>query len=287
MTNDIIISYNDDGNHLTTKIDFLSENLNYPLTVYFTSTNILIWETTIKISNSWCLLPNSRNVDIRIIDNNGDLILNKMWLFNSKSDTCEIEFIKWCQNFYHINGYKPNGVVIGAHTGVSGEWAESYKQNLIGNTLLIEPNLKPFDKLVSNYQHDNRFKFKKIVVSESDDFVDFYTDENSESESSSLIKDNLLKNVTSSISHKIKSTSPNNILDNFDSDWLHIDAEGYDAKILLMINDKHLNNLKFIIWEHIHLNDEIKLKLKEKLELFGFKVMVGLEYNSFAIKLKI
>ena len=45
-------------------------------------------------------------------------------------------------------------------------------------------------------------------------------------------------------------------------------------------------NLKFIIWEHIHLNDEIKLKLKEKLELFGFKVMVGLEYNSFAIKLK-
>ena len=56
-------------------------------------------------------------------DNNGDLILNKMWLFNSKSDTCEIEFINWCQNFYLINGYKPNGVVIGAHTGISGEWA--------------------------------------------------------------------------------------------------------------------------------------------------------------------
>jgi FkbM family methyltransferase len=284
MTNDIIISYNDDGNHLTTKIDFLSENLNYPLTVYFTSTNILIWETTIKISNSWCLLPNGRNVDIRIIDNNGDLILNKMWLFNSKSDTCEIEFIKWCQNFYHINGYKPNGVVIGAHTGNSGEWVESYKQNLIGNTLLIEPNFKPFDKLVSNYQHDNRFSFKKIVVSESDDFVDFYTDENSESESSSLIKNNLLKNTNSSICHKIKSVTPNNLFTNFTTDWLHIDAEGYDAKILLMINDVYLHKLKFIIWEHIHLDDDIKIKLKEKLEFFNFKVIIGLDYNTFAIK---
>jgi hypothetical protein len=124
------------------------------------------------------------------------------------------------------------------------------------------------------------------VVSESDDFVNFYTDENLESESSSLIKDNLLKNVTSSVSYKIKSVSPNNILNNFTSDWLHIDAEGYDAKILLMINDDHLKNLKFIIWEHIHLDDEIGLKLKEKLELFDFKVTIGLEYNSFAVKIK-
>jgi hypothetical protein len=67
---------------------------------------------------------------------------------------------------------------------------------------------------------------------------------------------------------------------------LHIDAEGYDAKILLMINDDHLKNLKFIIWEHIHLDDEIGLKLKEKLELFDFKVTIGLEYNSFAVKIK-
>ena len=98
-------------------------------------------------------------------------------------------------------------------------------------------------------------------------------------------KDNLLKNVTSSVSYKIKSVSPNNILNNFISDWLHIDAEGYDAKILLMVKDEHLKNLKFIIWEHIHLDDEIRLKLKEKLELFGFKVTIGLEYNSFAVKI--
>jgi FkbM family methyltransferase len=285
MTNDIIVSYDENSNSLTTKVEFLSQNLKYPLTVYFTTNNIIVWKTTINSENTWCSLPNGRNVDIRIIDSNGDLILNKMWLFNSKSDICEIEFVKWCQDFYFKNGYKPSGVVIGAHNGTSGEWVESYKQNLISNTLLIEPNLKPFNKLVSNYQHDNRFKFKNIVVSEFDDFVDFYTDENLDSESSSLIKNNLLKNNSTSISNKVKSVSPNNILNNFTCDWLHIDTEGYDAKILLMINDEHLNKLKFIIWEHIHLDDEIKLKLKEKLELFGFKITVGLEYNSFAVKL--
>ena len=72
---------------------------------------------------------------------------------------------------------------------------------------------------------------------------------------------------------------------NFPPDWLHIDAEGYDGKILLMIDDEYLHKLKFIIWEHIHLDDETKIKLKQRLELFNFKTTIGLEYNSFAVKI--
>jgi FkbM family methyltransferase len=284
MNDNIIISYDENSNNLTTKIDFLSENLNYPLTVYFTSKNNIIWNTSIEISNTWCLLPNSRGLDVRIIDVNGDIIFNKPWSLNSKSDICEIEFIKWCQDFYFNYGYKPNGVVIGSHNGSTGEWVESYKQNLIGNTLLIEPNVIPFNQLVSTYQHDTKFKFKNVVVSESNDFVNFYTDKNSESESSSLILNNLLKNTEQYLSQKIKSVNPNTLFINFTPDWLHIDAEGYDAKILLLINENYLDKLKFIIWEHIHLDDEVKIKLKEKLELFNFTVTVGLDYNTFAIK---
>ena len=150
--------------------------------------------------------------------------------------------------------------------------------------LLVEPNIKPFNQLVSNYQHDNKFTFKNVVISEYDRFVDFFTDVNSDSESSSLILDNLLKNEKTSVSNKIKSLTPNNLVTNFTPDWLHIDAEGYDAKILLLIDDGHLHKLKFIIWEHIHLDDEIKRELKEKLESFNFTVIVGLDYNTFAIK---
>jgi hypothetical protein len=128
------------------------------------------------------------------------------------------------------------------------------------------------------------FKFKKVVVSESDDYVDFYTNENFDSESSSLIKNNLLKNSEISINSKVKSISPNVLLNNFSCDWLHIDAEGYDAKIILMIDDTHLSKIKFIIWEHIHLDEETKLQLKEKLILMNFKVNVGFNYNTYAIK---
>lgn len=284
MENSIIISYNEIGNNLETKIDFLEENLNYPLSVYFATKNIIVWETTIKTPRVWCSFPYSRNLDIRIIDSNGDLILNKIWTFNSKSDICEIEFIKWCRNFYFVEGYKPNGVVIGSHNGSTGEWVESYKQDLIGDVLLVEPSIKPFNQLVSNYQHDNKFIFKNVVISEYNGFVDFFTDVNSDSESSSLILDNLLKNEKTSISNKIRSLTPNNLFTNFTPDWLHVDAEGYDAKILLLIDDEHLHKLKFIIWEHIHLDDEIKRELKEKLESFNFTVIVGLDYNTFAIK---
>jgi FkbM family methyltransferase len=253
--------------------------------VYFATKNIIVWETIIETPNTWCCLPYSRNLDVRVIDNNGDLILNKMWSFNSKSDICEIEFIKWCQNFYFVNGYKPNGVVIGSHNGTTGEWVESYKQSLIGDVLLVEPNIKPFNQLVSNYQHDSKFTFKNVAISEHDGFINFFTDGNSDSESSSLILDNLLKNTNSSICHKIRSVTPDNLFIDFTPDWLHVDAEGYDAKILLMINDDYLHKLKFIIWEHIHLDSEIKIKLKEKLELFNFKVIVGLDYNTFATKI--
>jgi FkbM family methyltransferase len=284
MKDSIIISYEEIGNNLETRIDFLDEDLNYPLNVYFATKNTIVWETIIGSSEIWCSLPYSRNLDIRIIDSNGNLILNKIWTFNSKSDICEIGFIEWCRDFYFLAGYKPNGVVIGSHNGSTGEWVESYKQGLIGDVLLVEPNIKPFNQLVSNYQHDGKFIFKNVAISEYNGFVDFFTDVNSDSESSSLILNNLLKNTKTPIRNKIKSVTPNNLFINFTPDWLHVDAEGYDAKILLLIDDEHLNKLKFIIWEHIHLDDEIKRELKEKLELFNFRVIIGFDYNTFAIK---
>jgi FkbM family methyltransferase len=281
--NNILITYLEENN-ITTKIEILSNVLKFPINIYFVVNDTILWETKLESSNTWCSFPNSRGVDIRIIDNNGDLILNNPWTFNSKSDICEIEFIKWCQEFKFNYGSNPNGIVIGSHNGSSGEWVESYNQNLIGKTLLIEPNIKPFNQLVSKYQSDTNFKFKKVVVSDSNDYVDFYTNENSDSESSSLIKNNLLKNSKTSINHKIKSISPNVLLNNFPCDWLHIDAEGYDAKIILMIDDIHLSKIKFIIWEHIHLDEETKLQLKEKLISMNFKVNVGFNYNTYAIK---
>lgn len=285
INNGIEISYIKDGNNLKSNIIFTSSNLNYPVKVYFIIYGMNIWEVEIISSGMWCELPNSRNVDIRVIDNNGNLVLNKIWEHNSNSDTVEIEFLKWCRDFHNLKSYKPSGVVIGCHSGVSGEWVEAYKSNLIGESLLIEPNIIPFNKLVSNYQSDSRFTFIKSVVSESDGFVNFYTDENGDSESSSLIESNLLKSSGNSIKNKVKSISPNFIFENYKVDWLHIDAEGYDANILFLISDEYLLKVGFIIWEHIHLSEDVKFRLSNRLIVLGFHVEEGLEYNTFAFKI--
>jgi len=62
----IVITYEELEDNLITKLDFLDENLNYPLSVYFATKNIIVWETIIKTPNTWCCLPYSRSLDVRI-----------------------------------------------------------------------------------------------------------------------------------------------------------------------------------------------------------------------------
>lgn len=284
INNGIKVTSLEENNSLKTTVEFLSNDINYPVKLYFTGESGSIqWIHEVVGSGVWCSWPHSRYQNIRVIDNNGDLIFNKVWKYCDKSDIVEIEFINWCRNYIFENGTNPNGIVIGSHNGLGGEWVEAYKQDLIGNVLLIEPNIVPFHQLVSNYQNDSRFTFKQVVISESNGFVDFYTDNDESSESSSLIQSNILKNHNESSKKTVKSLTPSDIFNN-DVQWLHIDAEGYDARIILLIEDEYINNLRFIIWEHIHLSEEEKDILKLKLESSGFIIIVGKDYNTFAIK---
>ena len=285
INNNIIVTYSNEGEYnLTSKVEFISSDLNYPVKLYFTGEpGSIRCIHEVSGPGNWYIWPYARCQNIRVVDNNGDLIFNKVWKYCENSDIVEIEFINWCRNFIFINGFNPNGIVIGSHNGLGGEWVEAYKQDLIGNTLLIEPNMVPFHQLVSNYQSDSRFSFKQVVISESNGFVDFYTDSDGSSESSSLIKNNILKNHNESSKKSVKSLTPGDIFNN-NIQWLHIDAEGYDARIILLIEDEYMNNLKFIIWEHIHLSDDEKENLKLKLESLGFRIAVGKDYNTFAIK---
>lgn len=74
-------------------IDF-SKNINYPIDVFFTSpSGKVIWQTSLSYP-SWVEgPPGLKETDIRVIDNNGDLIFSHNWTFNSNSDIVEKEFI--------------------------------------------------------------------------------------------------------------------------------------------------------------------------------------------------
>lgn len=270
------------------RLEFNSDKLNYPLDVYFTwhnsSKGEIRWQTEIVCSNMWCSGPPEKGLDVIVIDSHGDIIFKYDWDFSGLSDIVETRFIKWCKDYITYNSTRPRGIVIGTCDGATGEWVEAYKQNLIGQSLLIEPNIKSFLLLTQRYQNDSRFSFKKCVIGESNDIVDFFTDETGTSECSSLLESNYLKHYNTATKIRVKSFNPNDIFINNESDWLHIDAEGYDGKILLLLSDYVLNKLQFIIWEHIHLDDEESLIIREKLEFFGFKIEIGQDLNTCAYK---
>jgi FkbM family methyltransferase len=268
------------------QLDFNSTDLKYPLDVFFINqTGNISWQTKVEDPFVWVQGPNNKYLNTRVIDSHGDLVFSHNWEYNELSDIVEKRFINWCREFIIKSSKKPKGFVIGSHDGTSGEWVEAYSQNLISECLIIEPNINPFLSLTCNYKNDNKLTFKKCVISESDDFVDFYTNKSGDSESSSLLESNYLKHENNGIEKiKVKSYNPNTLIGSNIPDFIHIDAEGYDGNILLLINTEILNKVKFIIWEHIHLNDEIKNLVKLKLSEHGFTIEVGEGYNTCAYK---
>lgn len=270
---------------LICRVTFNSSELNYPIKVFFTTqSGDIVWSTSILGPNTWCELPSSRNIDIRVVDNKGNLILNHVWDNNLNLDICELKFINWCKNFISINNSKPKGIVVGSHNGSSGEWVIANNKNLIGSTLLIEPNEKPFQQLVTKYQNDFKFLFKNVLISEMGGYVNFYTDKNEESESSSMLLSNVNKYHEDIIIKNLYSYNLNDLILSFKPDWIHLDVEGFDAKLLLSVSDDLIKKISFIIWEDIHLNNEEMVLLDNKLRNNGFTIITGYEYNSIAFK---
>ena len=150
--------------------------------------------------------------------------------------------------------------------------------------MLIEPNEKPFQQLITKYQNDTKFTFKNFLVSETGGLVNFYTNENEDSETSSILNHHFEKWYSKVITKKVFSKTIDELLIEFSPDWLHIDVEGLDAKLLLSASDNLLSKVKFIIWEDMHLSDEETELLTNKLKNINFNIFVGYEYNSFAIK---
>lgn len=266
-------------------LDFLL-GTNYPVKVYFVNKNGTIsWQTEIPGPGMWSQGPPSINLNIRILDKNDDLVFSYNSIYNQFSDVVEKEFINWCRNFITIHGKKPTGLAIGTNDGSTGEWVEAYNQDLIGETLLIEPNLNSFLQLTNRYSGLKIFSFKKCVVGEIDGEVNFYTNEQQTFEAGSLIQEHYLKYDKNINTITIKSFTPKTLIGNKIPDWIHIDAEGYDGKIILLLEDEILSKLEFILWEHVHLKKEESELINQKLNNFGFNIIKGEGFNTCAFKM--
>ena len=279
----------DPEGNVSCRIEVTDEFLLFPLNVYFchSGPGTIFWSCVLEGKGHWCSYPHARDMDIRILDSSGEILFNLPWDSEIHGDLVELKFIEWCRNFKGKNRYKAPGMVIGAHKGF-GEWENAYNQDLIGQCLLIEPNDSPFHALVSRFQKDDRFSYKKCLVSESGGNMDFFTNSEGDSESSSISLDHLSKSPGIEegkiVSKKIQSFTVESLSEGREIKWIHIDAEGYDYKIILSIPDKILKVVDFLIWERLFISEEDSSSLDDFFRERGFVTLEGKGYNSCAFR---
>lgn len=177
-------------------------------------------------------------------------------------------------------------VQIGANDGERFDVLKKFilTQNI--KALLVEPINEPFQKLKLKYANSENILLENSAISVKNlhnemyllnpNFAKFY--DSHIPGISSFKKSHLLKHGVKNkhiIKRKINSISIKNLLEkhNFlDLDLLYIDAEGYDAEILLDFF-KSTNKKPIVIFEYIHIGHDTFYKLLEILNKNGYKIL--------------
>jgi len=179
--------------------------------------------------------------------------------------------------FYLLNCFKDTrGIVIGAHDGRYGEWVTLIKDKR-HKILLVEASQEQFDSLQKGYNKNTSVTLMKKLVTTDGKTVPFFEGGNGYGNSVYRVH---LENYLNG--QEIRETLTDSIsivdlIENFSTelDWIHIDTEGYDAKLILALKERRDLLPRLIVFEDIH------IPLEEKHELENFLVIEGYSMHSY------
>jgi hypothetical protein len=225
----------------------------------------IVWETNLS-SNMWASYPNNEIYDVVVKDAQNNFIYQYYWDLMKHGSIFYKSLWIYCKSLIN-QGKNPNGLVIGTHDGEFGEWVQ-LARNFMSNMVLVEGSEKQYNKLAQNYQGREDIKCIFNIVTPDGGDVEFfegglgYTNTVVERVIRYWEKEDIKSNVRNSI-------SLNNLIEQEIEgklDWLHLDVEGLDVKLLLSIKENYLPN--FIIFEDFNLSDEeknnVQILFKEK-----------------------
>ncbi|PHS01536.1 MAG: hypothetical protein COA78_22620 [Blastopirellula sp.] len=171
-------------------------------------------------------------------------------------------------------------IQIGAFDGVSNDALNVLikgHKNVKG--IVIEPQIQAFEALKEHYQDYPNITPLRIVISNSDTEVDFYSSRLFSVQRASLNKQHVLKGAgvreENILQEKIKSCTFSTLIKEYQIDHLdlvQIDAEGYDAEILKMINFDEIKP-SVIRFEHDHLSDRDSADCMSLLAKHGYRFL--------------
>lgn len=198
-------------------------------------------------------------------------------------DTLSHAIDMWCM----CRPQRPLGIVIGANDGSYGEWIAAAKRRST-RLVLIEPSDRIFERLTKNYRESSLIKTEKSLVTVGGGPTTFYEcpDDQTGLISSAVEGHHSKHNYRNLEATTKESISMKQLLEEYRPDWLHIDTEGLDAKLLLSIIDSELLP-ELICFEHVHAEEQELKYLKQRLAEKGYAIRVeedGYKENTLAVK---
>jgi hypothetical protein len=174
---------------------------------------------------------------------------------------------------WSYNNIGSNGIAIGTHQGISGEWVGPVLKGNLKATL-IEASKKQFKELSKFYENKPWVICKMQLVTTDGTSRIFY-------EGGSGLTNSTKREIISQfveedeIQEKImSSTSLNELISEVNQrgkvKWIHLDVEGMDHELILSISPDLLPEL--LLFESLHLSNEKYIFIKEYLESRNFYV---------------
>jgi hypothetical protein len=210
----------------------------------------VIWNTDLQ--PGWFSQYGQTYSTIELIDSLGNKLFDWEWNPILHGDFAHKYFELWS-----LNNIGSNGIAIGTHDGMTGEWVGPVNKGKLKATL-VEASEPQFNKLLKFYNYKSWINCVQSLITTDGKDVVFY--EGSHGFTNSLSKDIILKHVDENlITGTIKPSKSINDLIIESSEkgkvkWLHIDVEGMDGELIYAINDDLLPEL--LLFESLHMENE-------------------------------
>lgn len=233
----------------------------------------IIWETKLH-SFMWAIFPETELKDVVIIDAQGNFISQYRWDLMEHGSVFYKSLWLYCKSLIN-SGHRPKGLVIGTHDGEFGEWVPLVR-NYMSDMILVEASENQFNRLKENYEGKQGVLLMRELVTTDGKEAEFF--EGGRGYTNTVVKrviDYWEKEVVTS--SKRTSISINDLILNYfiskntKLDWLHLDVEGLDAKLIMSIEKGLLPN--FIIYEDFNLQEDERKELQSYLNSQGYHIL--------------
>jgi len=239
------------------KIDLDYESSNYfnekqfPLhLIHKNLSGKIVWNT--DLYPGWFSRCGQTYTTVELIDSLGNKLFEWVWDSLMHGDYSHKYFELWS-----LNNRGANGIAIGTHDGMTGEWVGPVNSGRLRATLVEASDLQ-FNELLKYYNNKTWINcINSLITTDGKDVV-FY--EGGDGQVNSISKETIEKHLSpDSITSSIKASKSINdlIIDASEIGpikWIHIDVEGMDGELIYAIREELLPEL--LLFESLHMEDD-------------------------------